>query len=175
MASGKTTLGRAVSRDAGIDFIDLDDYIVEREGLSVSELFAHGEDVFRDAERRALRSLLEPGRPAALIACGGGTPCFGDNMELMNSSGVTVLLEADHDILLNRLKLFRAQRPLLRDLDDRALTDFVERSMASRRQHYEKASARFDSSRLENEAEIAESSRRFINTFLTDNQQVTLQ
>ena len=91
-------------------------------------------------------------------------------MDLMNSSGVTVLLEADHDTLLNRLKLFRAQRPLLRDLDDRALTDFVERSMASRRQHYEKASARFDSSRLENEAEIAESSRQFINRFLTDNQ-----
>ena len=175
MASGKTTLGRAVSRDAGIDFVDPDDYIVEREGLSISELFARGEAVFRDAERRALCSLLKPGRPAALIACGGGTPCFGDNMELMNSAGVTVLLEADHETLLNRLKLFRAQRPLLRDLDDEALTAFVERSMASRRQHYEKAMARFDSSRLETEAEIAESSRRFINTFLTDNPQQPLQ
>ncbi len=170
MASGKTTLGRAVSHDAGIDFVDLDDYIVEREGMSVSELFARGEELFRDAERRALMSLLQPDRPAALIACGGGTPCFGDNMDLMNTSGLTVLLEADNDTLFNRLKLFRTQRPLLRDLDDKALVEFVERSMAARRPHYEKAAARFDSSHLETEAEIAESSRRFINTFLTDKQ-----
>lgn len=174
MASGKTTLGHAVSRDTGIDFIDLDDFIVEREGLSISELFSQGEDVFRSAERSALCELLRPGRGKALIACGGGTPCFGDNMELMNSAGVTVLLEADHDVLISRLKLFRAQRPLLRDLDDDALVDFVERSMASRRPFYEKAAARFDSSRLETESQVAESSRIFISKFMSDDTKQTL-
>ena len=93
MGSGKTTLGRAVAARTGIRFIDLDDYIEEREGCSIREIFAsRGEDAFRAIERDALQ---EVSRMAdTLVACGGGTPCFGDNMDLLNRCGLTVYLDA---------------------------------------------------------------------------------
>lgn len=96
MGSGKTTLGRGVESRAHVSFIDLDDYIEEREGMTVSEIFkARGETGFRKAERECLAELAA--KDNLLVACGGGTPCFFDNMEVMNSSGTTVWLDASVD------------------------------------------------------------------------------
>ena len=112
MGSGKTTLGRAVAARTGIRFIDLDDYIEEREGCSIKEIFAsRGEDAFRAIERDALQ---EVSRMAdTLVACGGGTPCFGDNMDLLNRCGLTVYLDAEDAPFMERVKSETGCTPVL--------------------------------------------------------------
>ncbi|MDE7136578.1 MAG: shikimate kinase [Muribaculaceae bacterium] len=163
MGSGKTTLGRAVAgRRAAIDFIDLDDYIEASQGKSISRIFAErGEKGFRDIEREALRHLVEqPGD--ALIACGGGTPCHFDNMDYMNVRGTTVLLQASMGTLMRRLTLLRSTRPLIADLTDEQLEDFIADNLAKRMAYYGKAAITFCSDRLETEEEIEETANDFI-------------
>ena len=84
MGSGKTTLAKALSRATGLEYIDLDAYIEARFHANVSEIFAReGQDRFRDMERRMLREVAE--FEDVIVACGGGTPCFFDNVDYMNS------------------------------------------------------------------------------------------
>lgn len=102
MGCGKSTLGRALSKQTGIELIDLDHYIERRFHRSITDIFAiEGETRFRDLERRMLEETGE--FENVVIACGGGTPCFGNNMEFMNSHGTTVYLEASEERLLDRL------------------------------------------------------------------------
>lgn len=169
MASGKTTLGHAVAAATGIGFVDLDDYIVGREGRSITEIFADGgEAAFRHAERLALEALLDDPHAPRLIACGGGTPCFGDNLELLNSRGQTVWLDAKTDIIESRLKEARSERPLVASLSDDSLADYVSARLAERLPYYSRAAARFDSSRLDSPEQIDESVCQFIKRFLKD-------
>lgn len=161
MGSGKTTLGRAVSARTGVRFIDLDDYIEQREGCTIREIFAsRGEEAFRDIESRALAEVSE--QPDTLVACGGGTPCFGDNMEVMNSRGLTVYLDAPHSSLLSRLKEGRTARPLIAALSDDELSEFIRRQMDWRLPYYTRATLSFDSSRLEDPTQVNESVDRFL-------------
>ena len=161
MGSGKTTLGRAVSARTGVRFIDLDDYIERREGCTIREIFAsRGEEAFRDIERRALAEVSE--MADTLVACGGGTPCFGDNMEVMNSRGLTVYLDAPHSSLFSRLKEGRAARPLIASLSDDELGEFIRKQMDWRSPYYTRATLSFDSSRLETPEQVNESVDRFL-------------
>lgn len=161
MGCGKTTLGRAVAKATGIRFIDLDDYIEEREGCTIKEIFAtRGEEAFRAIEREALTEVSR--MPETLVACGGGTPCFGDNMDRLNSCGLTVFLDAPHHSLLSRLKEGRARRPLIASLTDGELDTFITEQMEWRLPHYSRAALRFDSSRLESPGQVAESVRQFL-------------
>lgn len=161
MGSGKTTLGRAVAAATGTRFIDLDDYIEEREGCAIREIFAsRGEDAFRHIEREALAEVSR--MPDTLVACGGGTPCFGDNMDLLNRCGLTVYLDAPHHSLLSRLKEGRAKRPLIASLSDEELDAFIRKQMEWRLPHYSRAALTFDSSRLETPEEVAESVAQFL-------------
>ncbi|MDE6395229.1 MAG: shikimate kinase [Duncaniella sp.] len=161
MGSGKTTLGRAVSARTGVRFIDLDDYIEQSEGCTIREIFAtRGEAAFRDIERRALAEVCD--MADTLVACGGGTPCFGDNMEVMNSRGLTVYLDAPHHSLLSRLKEGRAKRPLIASLSDDELGEFISTQLARRLPYYTRATLSFDSSRLEDPQQVAESVDRFL-------------
>lgn len=165
MGSGKTTLGRAVAARTGMPFIDLDDYIEEQEGCAIRDIFArHGEAHFRALEREALEALAggEGDGELTLVACGGGTPCFGDNMDVMNRRGVTVFLDAPHESLLRRLKEGRAKRPLIAALDDDGLDSFISSQMEWRRPHYAKARLSMDSSRLETPDEVAASVDNFL-------------
>lgn len=161
MGSGKTTLGRAVSARTGVRFIDLDDYIEQREGCTIREIFAtRGEAAFRDIERQALAEVC--GMADTLVACGGGTPCFGDNMEVMNSRGLTVYLDAPHSSLLSRLKEGRAARPLIASLSDDELGEFISTQLGRRLPYYTRAALSFDSSRLEDPQQVDESVDRFL-------------
>lgn len=163
MGSGKTTLGQAVARRCGLRFVDLDDYIEVRRGCSVRDIFAAGgEEAFRAAEREALDEVSRQG-VADIVACGGGTPCFGDNMDRMNARGVTVHLTVPHERLLARLKDGRAKRPLIASLDDAELDEFISRQMERRMPYYSRAAVTFDSSRLESPEEIDVSVDRFLN------------
>ena len=100
-----------------------------------------------------------------LVACGGGTPCFGDNMELMNEHGVTVLLQASYERLLERLKRGRHKRPLIAALSDDELGDFITRQLEMRMPHYSKAAEVFDSTLLEDENQIERKCEAFISQF----------
>lgn len=161
MGCGKTTLGRAVAKATGTRFIDLDDYIEESEGCTIKEIFAtRGEEAFRAIEREALTRVSR--MPDTLVACGGGTPCFGDNMDLLNRCGLTVFLDAPHASLLSRLKEGRAKRPLIASLNDGELDAFITKQMEWRLPHYSRAALRFDSSRLESPDQVAESVRQFL-------------
>lgn len=155
MGSGKSTLGKALSRMTGSNFIDLDAYIEGRYHKTIKEIFAEsGESGFRHLESRMLDevSLFED----TIISCGGGTPCFGDNMSLMNSRGTTVYLQASVERLFERLSRPRskAKRPIIANLNDEELRQFISDNIARRDAFYSQASIHFDTTRLESKAEI---------------------
>lgn len=164
MGSGKSTLGRALGKATGMQFIDLDIYIESRFHANIRDIFAQkGEDGFRDIECRMLRevSTFED----VIIACGGGTPCFFDNMETMNRAGLTVFLEASHMRLLERLKLGRMRRPLIAAMSDDELSAYIAEALSRRMLHYSRAAQTFPSDRLETAEQIAESVREFTARF----------
>lgn len=167
MGCGKTTLGRAVADSSGVAFIDLDEYVEARAGMSISEIFAsQGEAAFRSMEREMLRELAarEDGSPM-IVACGGGTPCFGDNMELMNCLGTTVHLVAPRWRLFERLSVARAERPLIAALDDAELERFIAEKLDQRLPWYSRAAVEFDSTLLDDEEQVEATSQKFIKQF----------
>ena len=156
MGAGKTTLGKAFARELGIPFIDLDWYIEERFHKSVSELFAeHGEEYFRTQERNMLHEVGE--FEVVVISTGGGTPCFFDNMDYMNSQGQTVFLDVEPDILFRRLRVATQQRPILQGKTDEDLRAFILQALESRKSFYSQARYRFDGGHLESRRQIATS------------------
>lgn len=160
MGCGKSTMGRAVSALTGVPFIDLDNYIEQRFHITVKEIFAQrGEGGFRDVERRMLQEVAD--FEDVIVACGGGTPCFFDNMEYMNTHGTTVFLNTPIDRLHSRLMRGRHKRPLIADKDDEELMTFIKEALAKRMDHYSKAQISFSSERLENKSEIANTAREF--------------
>ncbi len=161
MGCGKTTLGRALEEATGLKFIDLDDYIEASAGMSVTECFARlGEDGFRAAERDALREIAD--KEDVVIACGGGTPCHFDNMEVMNSRGTTVWLNASQGRLYERLIVALDNRPLLKDKSPDQLKSIIDRSLKERHPYYSQAHYMLPSDLLENPREIAGTIHQFL-------------
>lgn len=161
MGSGKTTVGRAVSGMMGCSFIDLDIYIENRYRKTVKELFSlYGEDGFRKIEKRLLEEICE--FQDAVIACGGGTPCYFDNMEVMKEKGTVVYLSAPVDILFRRLSLPRskAKRPVIAAKTDDELLQFICDNLEKRECFYEKADFMFDTSDIETAEETRVSASR---------------
>lgn len=159
MGSGKTTLGKAFSRELGLDFIDLDWYIEARFHKTVSQIFAErGESGFREIERNMLHEVGE--FENVVIAAGGGTPCFFDNVDYMNLSGKTVFLKASDEVLCRRLKIGKAKRPLLANKSDDELMETIKSALEKRLPFYEKAAYRFDADTLESRQQIKDSVRR---------------
>ena len=141
MASGKTTLGKAYARACGLSFIDLDWYIEERMHSTIRDIFAtRGEDGFRQLERKMLLEVAE--FENVIVACGGGTPCFFDNMEFMNSCGVTVFLDT--------------ASPLVAGKSDDELKQTIADGLEHRMPFYSQAAIRLDGSRLESRSQIDE-------------------
>lgn len=165
MGSGKTTLGRGVEARTHISFIDLDEYIEQSEGKTVREIFAEkGEEAFRKLERDALKKLSC--REDILVACGGGTPCFFENMELMNRSGNTVWLKASVERLHQRLSEGKSKRPLIANLNDDELRNFIISSLEKRDVHYGKAKHVFDADYMDSIDELNTTIDKFISEFL---------
>lgn len=137
MAAGKSTYGKAVARKLGRPFIDLDAVIEQQEGKTVPEIFSQwGEPRFREIERQALLQVLAPDQPVPLIACGGGTPCYQDNMRWLNEHGITVYLKQDPEILLGRLKQVQASRPMISDIPQEELGHRIRELLAEREPYY---------------------------------------
>lgn len=163
MGSGKTTLGRALHAATGVDFVDLDDAIVEASGQTIKQIFAErGEEGFRKVETEMLSAVASR---QGIVACGGGTPCFGNNMQLMNSIGTTVWLQAPVQLLVDRLIVATAQRPLIAGMSREELQSYVEKTVEARTQHYSRAASMFDASDLDTAEGIARSVDKFVNQF----------
>lgn len=161
MGCGKSTMGRAVSELAGMLFIDLDNYIECRYHLSVKEIFAQrGEDAFRDIERRMLQEVAD--FEDVIVACGGGTPCFFDNMEYMNAHGTTVFLNTPIPRLQSRLVRGRHKRPLIANKTDEELLLFIQNALEARMPYYVKAQIEFSSEFLESVDQIKNTAWKFI-------------
>lgn len=159
MGAGKTTLGKAFARELGVPFIDLDWYIEERFHKTIRQLFEErGEEDFRRLERDMLHEVGE--FEDVVISTGGGTPCFFDNMEYMNTQGETVFLEVHPDILFRRLKVATRQRPVLQDKTDEELRSFILQALEQRMPVYTQAKYRLDGGQLESHREIAQSVHR---------------
>ena len=159
MGAGKTTLGKAFSREEGLTFVDLDWYIEERFHKTIAQIFAErGEEGFRELERRMLHEVSE--FENVVIATGGGTPCHFDNMEHMNACGETVFLEVDVDVLFRRLKVAKQQRPLLANKNDEDLMTFIVEALQKRLPFYVKAKHVFNGEQLEDRRQIQQSVER---------------
>lgn len=139
MASGKSTFGKELAKDKGLPFLDLDERVEFREGRSISEIFAkEGEEYFRKREREILHEICNEA-DEFVLATGGGTPCFFDNMDYMNQAGTTVFLNTSPLVIVDRLKRQRADRPLLAMYSDDELEFFVREHLESRLSFYLKA------------------------------------
>ena len=164
MASGKSTLGRALAAAmSGRTFVDIDEAVESQAGMSVADIFATcGEAAFRELETAALRAAAAT--PGAIVACGGGTPCHGANMDMMLAAGTVVWLQADDARTIERLRLVPHQRPLVEAVidDDAALLALMHDMNNKRRPFYSRAHRCFDSSRLDDAAQIEESVQQFI-------------
>ena len=164
MGSGKTTLGRALAADMGIEFIDLDHYIEQRYRKSIAQLFAEkGEEGFREVERRMLHEVGE--FEDVIISTGGGTPCFFDNIEYMNGQGTTVYLDVPVERLHIRLSIAKAKRPLIKDKNDEELMAFIIEQLAKREPHYSKAQYSFKADKLEDAPQVKASVEAFRREF----------
>lgn len=153
MGSGKTTVGRALAHNLGLSFYDLDWYIESRMHKTVKQLFDEkGEAGFRLIERNLLHELAE--FENIVISCGGGTPCFFDNMAYLNAQGDTVYLKATPDVLYGHLKMGKTVRPLLLDKTEDEVQTFISRQLAEREIYYNKAKYTLDVSLMDNYEKI---------------------
>lgn len=151
--SRKTTVGKVLSRQLGLSFIDLDHYIEGRYHKTVGQLFAEkGEDAFRDIERRMLREVAA--FEDVLVSTGGGAPCFFDNMEFMNGAGQTVYLKVSVEELAKRLELCKSTRPILKGRSGDELKAFIAESLEKREPFYSKASIVFDAEEMMTDQDV---------------------
>lgn len=144
MGSGKTHWGRLLSQKLGIPFFDLDEQVVSHAGKTIPEIFAaDGEEHFRLQEKEVLYIISES-HDSFVMACGGGSPCFFNNIDYMNQSGTTVWINTPAEILFERLVKEKENRPLIRDFTDDQLRNFIHRKFADRKIYYEQADISVD-------------------------------
>ena len=164
MGCGKTTFGRALSAMCDVSFIDLDDYIERKSGKKINEIFCDkGEIFFRQLESEALREIADS--DYKVVSCGGGTPCFNNNMEFINKKGVTMWLDVSIERLFSRLWESCAERPLIAQLSPTELRKKIEDDCKLRSGYYQKSSIRWDGNQLDNYDEIVDNIFHFVRTY----------
>ena len=153
MGAGKTTIGKALSKELGATFYDLDWYIESRMRKTVAQIFAErGEEGFRKMEYNMLHEVAE--FENVIISCGGGTPCFFDNMDYLNQQGKTVYLKADPEVLYNHLLMGKVERPLIKGKSPEELIDYIREQLKKREEYYTKAKYTLDVSLMDNYEKI---------------------
>ena len=147
MGSGKTYWGKIWAQNKGLNFFDLDEIVEQKEGRAIAAIFEKdGEDYFRKIETNALHIFSE--KDNCIIACGGGTACFNNNMQWMNDNGITVYLSASAPYILTRVKEEKAKRPLINKLNEAELLFFIEQKLKEREPFYKLAKFIFPVSEL---------------------------
>lgn len=149
MGAGKTTIGKALAKELEVMFYDLDWYIESRMRKTVKQIFDEvGEDGFRQIEHNMLHEVAE--FENVVLSCGGGTPCFFDNIDYMNQCGETVYLKATPEILHEHLKMGRGVRPLLLNKTPEEVEVFIKEQLKLREPFYGKAKHVFDINVMDN-------------------------
>jgi len=142
MSAGKTTVGKRLAQQLAWQTIDTDQFIENRYRKKINELFAEkGETEFREIERKILQEVAA--FDDVVIATGGGTPCFFDNMALMNDAGKTVYLQVSVEELAKRLNVCKNSRPLVKDKNRTEMEVFVRENLAKREPFYRQAQVIF--------------------------------
>ncbi len=161
MGSGKSTLGKKMALLLKMPFFDLDEYIERRENTSVADLFAsQGESGFRELENKYLKELLNE-NTELVLALGGGTICYHNLLEYTKSNGLLVYLYLPVAALVQRLIQNTGNRPLLNNLNDKQIEEFVLQLMEKRQAYYEQAHLKVNGINLRPEQLVNE-----INTLL---------
>ena len=149
MGAGKTTVGKALAKDLGVMFYDLDWYIESRMRKTVKQIFDEvGEEGFRKIEHNMLHEVAE--FENVVVSCGGGTPCFFDNMDYMNQLGETFYLKASPETLHAHLKMGKGVRPLLLNKTPEEVDKFIHEQLKLREPYYEKAKHIIDINVMDN-------------------------
>jgi shikimate kinase len=143
MGTGKTVVGKEVARRLGMEFLDMDDVIEEKEGRTISEIFAgKGERHFREVESKVASELA--GREGLVIATGGGVVLNEGNVEALQSSGVGICMEARPEVIYGRVK-DESHRPLL--MTDNPLGE-IKGLLRQRGPYYARVRHQIDTSEL---------------------------
>jgi shikimate kinase len=138
MGSGKTHWGKIWAAKSGLQFFDLDEVIELEEKKTVAEIFSqNGEAYFRQKEMEMLQTFAT--KQNCIVACGGGTPCFNNNMQWMNANGTTVYLLATAKEIFNRVITEQQKRPLIKDFSPQELLVFIENKLQEREIYYSQA------------------------------------
>lgn len=131
-------MGKKLAVKLGYEFIDLDHQIEKSLGTTIAAYFAtHGEEAFRKLESETLKNFDYPAN--IVVATGGGAPCFYDNMEWMNTNGLSIYIEMPAAALAKRLEGGKEKRPLLRDLNEVQMIEFIESKLIERDVFYKRA------------------------------------
>ncbi|PQJ81675.1 shikimate kinase [Polaribacter glomeratus] len=140
MASGKSSVGKKLSKKLSMSFIDLDDYIIEKEKMTISDIFKiKGEIYFRLIESIYLKEILLK-KENFILSVGGGTPCYANNIEEINNNDtISIYLQASIPTLVKRLIKKKTKRPLIASLDDDKIPEFVAKHLFERRFFYDQA------------------------------------
>lgn len=151
MGSGKSHWGRIWSLEHGYSFYDLDTEIEKAFELTVEEIFEkHGEEKFRELERYHLRKFEQ--KKKYLLSCGGGTPCFFDNLEWLKQQGEIIYLRASPEYILSRVMDETSKRPLMKKVNPSELLFFIEKKLKEREPVYLKANHVLDVEGLEKDS-----------------------
>lgn len=147
MGSGKSHWGRIWAKKHSLSFIDLDEEIEVAFGMKVEEIFEkHSEDKFRELERLHLRE--NEHKTNLLVSCGGGTPCFFDNMDWMLKNGIVIYLNATDRYILEHVIEETKKRPLLKEVNESELLFFIRKKLAEREPEYRRANYILDTATL---------------------------
>jgi shikimate kinase len=143
MGSGKSTLGKGLADALGISWLDLDTEIETRYKISIPDFFSkYGETAFRDVEHKVLNDIALI--PDLVVSTGGGVPCFHNNMELMNQTGLTIYLEATPALILTRIGPYAWKRPLFQKMDGTDTLEKITEHLKSREEYYQQAQIKVD-------------------------------
>lgn len=135
---GKTTMGKKLANRLNMEFIDLDEFIEQREKKSIPELYTElGDDDFRVVEWRALKEIVK--RDNLVVSTGGGAPCHCDNMNLMEKYGQVIYIKLDSDMLVSRLKTATKDRPIVLNKSEEELQDYIKNLRYKCEHHYTRA------------------------------------
>ncbi len=138
MGSGKTSLGALLAQHCHLPFTDMDHRVEDAAGMTVAEIFrTKGEAYFRKTEQDVLDEICRA--PAAVIATGGGVPCFGDNLQRMKDAGLVVYLKCSVPELTEWLSVFKGDRPLLQGLEGADLEQWIRAELERREPWYMQA------------------------------------
>ncbi|MES1219366.1 MAG: shikimate kinase [Bacteroidota bacterium] len=144
MGTGKTHSGKQLSEKLGIPFFDLDEEIIAHDGKTINEIFeTKGEEYFRLLEKDVLHIIAEYNE-SFVMACGGGTPCFYNNIDYMNNEGISIWLNTPLDTLYARLINEKEKRPLIKELTSEQLRGYIAKKFSDRKIFYEQASIVID-------------------------------